>query len=63
MQMQQFREATIQQALQAARTALGPDALVLSTEQVVARGWRGWLGRREIQIDGGPARRLTTLAR
>lgn len=50
MQMQQFREATIQQALQAARTALGPDALVLSTEQVVARGWRGWLGRREIQI-------------
>ena len=42
MQMQQFREATIQQALQAARTALGPDALVLSTEQVVARGWRGW---------------------
>jgi flagellar biosynthesis protein FlhF len=50
MQMQQFREATIQQALQAARAALGPDALVLSTEQVVARGWRGWLGRREIQI-------------
>ncbi len=50
MFLKQYRNASVREALRAARADLGPDALVLSTEMVAARGWRGWLGVREVQI-------------
>ncbi len=37
-------------ALARVREELGPDALVLSTEMVQARGWRGMMGGREVEI-------------
>lgn len=45
-----FREASVRDALQAVKTELGADALVLSTALVPARGWRGWIGMREVEI-------------
>ncbi|HUK36835.1 MAG TPA: hypothetical protein VLV86_23130 [Vicinamibacterales bacterium] len=33
-----------------ARRELGPDAIVLSTELVALSGWRGWIGRREVEL-------------
>jgi flagellar biosynthesis protein FlhF len=50
MQVRRFRDTSVRDALKAVHAALGPDALVLSTEHVTARGWRGWLGRREVQV-------------
>ncbi|MEO7271874.1 MAG: hypothetical protein ABI211_07675, partial [Vicinamibacterales bacterium] len=37
-------------ALARVREELGPEALVLSTQLVQARGWRGMMGRREVEI-------------
>ncbi len=53
MQAKQFRQPTVRQALRAIREELGPTALVLSSEMVPARGWRGWLGMREVQLTAG----------
>lgn len=50
MQIRKFRQPTVREALREAREALGPDAYVLATEMVPALGWRGWLGRREVQL-------------
>jgi flagellar biosynthesis protein FlhF len=50
MQVRRFRDNSVRNALKAVHAALGPDALVLATEHVTARGWRGWLGRREVQV-------------
>lgn len=50
MQIRKFRQPTVREALREAREALGPDAYVLATELVPALGWRGWLGRREVQL-------------
>ena len=55
MQVKQFRQPTVREALRAIREDLGPDALVLSTEMVAARGWRGWLGSRVVQLTAGVA--------
>ncbi|HXT70737.1 MAG TPA: hypothetical protein VN700_13325 [Vicinamibacterales bacterium] len=38
--------------MEAAKKSLGPDALLLSTELVAARGWRGWLGQRTVRVTG-----------
>jgi len=53
---------TVRDALAAAREQLGPGALVLSTELVPAKGWRGWVGQRVVRLtaaaeraDGEPA--------
>jgi flagellar biosynthesis protein FlhF len=50
MQIKKFRQPTVREALREAREALGPDAYVLATEMVPALGWRGFLGRREVQL-------------
>ena len=50
MQVKQFRQPTVREAFQAIREEFGPSALVLSSELVSARGWRGWVGMREVQV-------------
>ena len=50
MQVKQFREPTVREAFRAIRDEYGPSALVLSSELVSARGWRGWVGMREVQV-------------
>jgi flagellar biosynthesis protein FlhF len=50
MFMKQYRNTSVREALRAVKADLGPNALVLSTEMVAARGWRGWLGVREVQM-------------
>jgi flagellar biosynthesis protein FlhF len=50
MQVKKFRQPTVREALRAVREDLGADALVVSTDMVTARGWRGWMGRREVQV-------------
>lgn len=50
MQIRRFRQPTVREALRQAREVLGPDAYVLATEMVPAAGWRGLLGRREVQL-------------
>lgn len=50
MHLKRYRRKTLQEALRAVRGELGPDALVLSTREVMALGLRGWVGRREIEI-------------
>ena len=62
MYLKKYRKPTVREALRAARTELGPDALVLSTELVAAHGWRGWLGGREVQVTAG-AERETAVVR
>jgi flagellar biosynthesis protein FlhF len=49
MQLKQYRRQTVQEALRAVREDLGPDALVLSTRTVSARGLRGVFGGRAIE--------------
>ena len=62
MQVKKYRQATVREALRAIRQDLGPNALVLATDMVAARGVRGWLGMREVQVtaavsgDGIPVR-------
>ncbi len=50
MPVKRYRRKTLQDALRAVREEMGPDALVLSTRDVVGRGFRGWFGAREIEI-------------
>jgi flagellar biosynthesis protein FlhF len=50
MHLKRFRSNTVRDALRAVRDELGPDALVLSTNMVQARGWRGLMGAREVEI-------------
>lgn len=50
MQVQRFRKPTVREALAEVRGALGPDALVLSTNTVPLRGWRRLTGRREVEV-------------
>jgi flagellar biosynthesis protein FlhF len=59
MQVKKYRQATVREALRAIREDLGPDALVLNTEMVSAAGWRGWMGRREVQVTAGIAGQLS----
>lgn len=50
MQVKEFRQSTVREAFQAIRDEFGPDALVLSSTLVSARGWRGWVGQREVRV-------------
>ena len=50
MHLKRFRGETVRDALARVREELGPDALVLSTQMVQASGWRGMMGRREVEI-------------
>lgn len=50
MQVQRFRKESVRAALADVRAALGPDALVISTSSVPARGWRRLVGRREVEV-------------
>jgi flagellar biosynthesis protein FlhF len=50
MYLKRYRKSTVRDALAAVRQDLGPDALVLSTELVSARGWRGLAGARDVEI-------------
>ena len=50
MQVQRFRKESVRAALADVRAALGPDALVISTNSVPARGWRRLVGRREVEV-------------
>jgi flagellar biosynthesis protein FlhF len=56
MFLKRYRSQNVRDALRAAREDLGPDALVLSTALVPVDGWRGWLGRREIELTAGAER-------
>jgi flagellar biosynthesis protein FlhF len=50
MQVQRFRSQSVRGALSAVKASLGPEALVLSTQLVPARGWRRFVGRREVEV-------------
>jgi flagellar biosynthesis protein FlhF len=50
MHLKRYRGKTLKEALRAVRQDLGPDALVLSTQVVQARGPRGWLGGTLVEI-------------
>lgn len=50
MHLKRFRSNNVRDALRAVKDELGPDALVLSTAMVQARGWRGLMGMREVEI-------------
>ena len=50
MFVKRFLRPTVREAAAAARQALGPHALVLSTELVPAPGWRGWVGKRVVAL-------------
>jgi flagellar biosynthesis protein FlhF len=50
MQVQRFRKETVRAALADVRQTLGPDALVISTSLVPARGWRRLAGHREVEV-------------
>jgi flagellar biosynthesis protein FlhF len=45
-----YRAQTVEDAVAAARAALGVDAEIASTALVPARGLRGWLGLREVEV-------------
>jgi flagellar biosynthesis protein FlhF len=50
MQVKRLHRPTVREALSAVREELGPGAVVMSTELVPAPGWRGWMGRRVVQL-------------
>ena len=50
MQVQRFRSQSVRGALSAVKASLGPEALVLSTQLVPARGWRRLVGQREVEV-------------
>ena len=65
MHIRTFRAASLQDALEEIRQAMGSNASVLHTRQV-RDGWRGWLGRTYVEVtagieeDGSAANRLPT---
>lgn len=56
MHLKRYRGNTLRDALRAVRDDLGPDALVLSTTLVRARGPRGWMGRKVVEISAAVER-------
>jgi flagellar biosynthesis protein FlhF len=63
MQLKQYRRETVQEALRAVREDLGPDALVLSTRTVSARGLRGIFGGRAIELTASAQRHQVSAGR
>lgn len=60
MYLKRYRKPTVREALAAVRAELGPNALVLSTELVPAKGWRGLAGLREVEITAAADRPVST---
>jgi len=56
MHLKRYRRKTLQEALRAVRDELGPDALVLSSREVMALGVRGWIGHREVEVTAAAER-------
>lgn len=56
MHLMRYRRETVQEALRAVRQELGPQALVLSTRVVRARGFRGLLGARLVEVTAAAER-------
>jgi flagellar biosynthesis protein FlhF len=50
LQVKEFRQPTVRDAFQAIREEFGPSAVVLESGLVSARGWRGWVGMREVRV-------------
>jgi flagellar biosynthesis protein FlhF len=50
MHLKRYQAQTVKDVLRAVRQDLGPDALVLSTRLVAARGPRGWFGGRIVEV-------------
>jgi flagellar biosynthesis protein FlhF len=50
MHLKRYQAETVQDALRAVREDIGPDALVISSRLVSARGPRGWLGARIVEV-------------
>ena len=63
MFLKSYRSPNVRDALSAAREEMGPDALVVSTKLVQVRGWRGWVGLREIEVTAGVEREPSSLRR
>jgi flagellar biosynthesis protein FlhF len=59
MHLKRYRSGSVRDGLRSVREDLGPQALVLSTSMVPARGWRGWLGRREVEIVAAAEREMS----
>ncbi len=57
MYLKRFQGKTLQDALRAVRDALGPDALVLSTNVVRRSGPRGFFGSRVVEVSAAIERR------
>ncbi len=62
MHVKRIFKPTVREALAEARALLGPDALVLSTELVPARGWRGLMGQRIVRLTAAAERPEPLLA-
>jgi flagellar biosynthesis protein FlhF len=56
MYLKRYRSSDVRDALRVARQELGAESLVLSRELVPVRGWRGWIGQREIELTIGAER-------
>lgn len=56
MHLKRYQRETVQDALRAVREDLGPEALVLSTRMVAARGLRGWFGQRSVEVTAAAER-------
>lgn len=56
MHLKRFRSTNVRDGLRAVREELGPNAIVLSTSMVQARGWRGLMGAREVEITAAAER-------
>jgi flagellar biosynthesis protein FlhF len=56
MHLKRYRRETVKEALRAVREDLGPNALILSTRMVSARGVRGWFGGRVVEVTAAAER-------
>ena len=56
MHLKRFRRDTVKEALRAVREELGPEALILSTRMIAARGLRGWFGARVVEVTAAAER-------
>ena len=56
MHLKRFRSTNVRDALRAVREELGSGALVLSTTMVQARGWKGMMGAREVEVTAAAER-------
>src|SRR3712207_4659475 len=56
MHLKRYRRENVKKALRAVREDLGPDALILSTRLVAARGGRGGVGGPIVEVTAGAER-------